>query len=365
MRHAATWISLNRMAPWLVRGTVISVVTNGPQTRRAVSRRSLSQPSGRICRTAALRRGGRAGAPTAFAISMALLAGCAQTNHHLIHPREAPPQVIVWSADFARDEIQLHIEGARPPGVGPFPTVLVHPEEDETAADMHGVIWDLAARGYVAIAADYHRRIEGEYRRNLFAWRSSADLTLVIDVTRAYPEVDQNRIGVLGFSEGAVVSLLMAAHDPDRIKAVVAYYPITDFPRWYAGERSDLMPRLLFGLARWQLRVDAGAPSDSEFDKMLRLASPVYMAEYVRAPVLLVHGAQDTLAPPEESERMAELLTASGDTTKLLLVPGGERLFNFRQPQQAALAWDATLEWLDRYLRPTQQGKDQPPLGAG
>jgi dienelactone hydrolase len=299
-------------------------------------------------------------------ISMILLVGCAQTNHYLIHPREAAPEVIVWSADFARDEIQVHIEGARPAGVGPFPTVLVHPEEEETALDMHGVIWDLAARGYVAIAADYKRRIGGAYRRNAFAWRSSADLTLVIDVTLAYPEVDQRRIGALGFSEGAVVSLLMAAHDPDRIKAVVAYYPITDFPHWYAGARSGLSPRVLFDLARWQLRVDSGAPSDDEFQRMLRLASPLYMAEFVRAPVLLIHGAQDTLAPPEESERMAERLKAYGDTTKLLVVPGGKRLFNFHQPQQATLAWDATLAWLDQYLRPTLRGADRPPpSGAG
>ena len=284
-----------------------------------------------------------------------LLAGCARTNHYLIHPRTAGPEVTVWSGDFARDDLQVHIEGARPPGHGPFPTVIVHPEEEETAADMHGVIWDLAERGYVAIAADYHRRIDGKYRRNMFAWRSTGDITLIIDATRAYPEVDQNSIGALGFSEGAVVSLLMAAHDPDRIKAVVAYYPITDFPHWYAGERSGLSSRVIFALGRWQMRVESGAPSEDEFQTMLRLASPLYMAEYVRAPVLFVHGAQDTLLPLEESERMVERLKASGDTTELLVVPDGGRLFNFRHPEQATRTWQATLAWLDRYLHPTRR----------
>jgi dienelactone hydrolase len=288
-----------------------------------------------------------------FFAMVSLLAGCAQTNHHLIHPRKAAPELMVWSADFARDELKVHIEGARPPGVGPFPTVLVLPEEEETASDMHGVIWDLAARGYVAIAADFHRRIEGTYRRSMFAWRSTGDLTLLVDATHAYPEVDQNRIGALGFSEGAVVSLLMAAHDPERIKAVVAYYPITDFPHWYGGERSGLSSRVMFALARWQLRDESGASNDDEFQSSLRLASPLYMAEFVRAPVLFVHGAQDTLLPPEESERMAERLKASGGTTEVLVVPGAGRLFNFRQPQQATHAWQATLAWLDRYLHPT------------
>jgi dienelactone hydrolase len=289
-------------------------------------------------------------------IVVSVLVGCAQTDHHLIHPREAAPGIVVWSSDFARDELRVHIEGARPPGPGPFPTVLVLPEEEETAVAMRGVIWDLAAHGYVAIAAGYQRRIEGTYRPNMFAWRSTGDLTLLVDATRAWPEVDQRRIGVLGFSEGAVVGLLMAAHDPDRIKAVVAYYPITDFPRWYAGKRSDIGTRVIFALARWQLRDESGASSDEDFQTMLRLASPLSMAEYVRAPVLFVHGAQDTLLPPEESERMAEQLKASGGTTEVLLVPGGDRLFNFRQPRQATDAWQATLAWLHRYL-------DTPPAG--
>src|SRR4030095_13059317 len=278
------------------------MISDGPQTCGAVSRRQPSVPSGLVHQhddPPGLRRGVRARLPTLLGIGMILLVGCAQTNHYLIHPRKPAPEVIVWSADFARDELEGHIEGARPPGGGPFHTVLVHPEEEETASDMHGVIWDLAARGYVAIAADYRRRIEGKWRPNMFAWRSTGDLTLIIDATRAYPEVDQNHIGALGFSEGAVVSLLMAAHDPDRIKAVVAYYPITDFPHWYAGKHSGLFDRTLFALARWQMRVESRASNDEDFQTMLQLASPLFVSEAIRAPVLFVHGANDTLLPPE------------------------------------------------------------------
>jgi dienelactone hydrolase len=291
-------------------------------------------------------------APIIVAMTAVALAGCSGADHYLIHPRQADPQIVTWSADFPRGELLVHAEGARPPGSGPFPTVIVHPEEDETAEAMRGVIWDLASHGYFAIALDYQRWLDGKYRRSTFAWRSAGDISVPIEVTSTYPQVDQHRIGALGFSEGAVLALLMAAYDPDRIKAVVAYYPITDFPRWYAGERGGLSPRILFALARWQLRVDSGAPNDDELQKMLRLASPYYMAEYLRAPVLLIHGADDTLAFPEESERMAEQLKTSGNTTtQLLLVPGAGRLFNFHQPQQATVAWDAALQWLERYLK--------------
>ena len=333
------------------------MITDDPQACRGVSGRPLFLPSGAVHRADAprLRRRIRGLVPTLLGLSMILPVGCARTNHYLIYPQQPAPEVTVWSADVARGDLTMHIEGARPPGAGPFPTVLVFPEEERTASDMHGVIWDLAARGYVAIAADYQRRIEGKYRRSMFAWQSSGDLSLILDATRAYPEVDQNRIGALGFSEGAVVSLLIAAQDPDRVKAVVAYYPITDFPRWYAGKRSGLSDRILFALARWQLRDESRASNDDEFQSKLNLASPLSLAEYIHAPVLFVHGAQEALIPPEESERMAARMKASGRTAEVLLLPAGGRFFNFRQPQEATKAWEATLAWFDRYLRPAQQ----------
>jgi dipeptidyl aminopeptidase/acylaminoacyl peptidase len=113
-------------------------------------------------------------------------------------------------------------------------------------------------------------------------------------------------------------------------------------------------------VVRWYFRRESGAASDAEFEDMLRQASPYYAAEFIHAPVLLVHGERDTTASVEESQRMAERLAAAGQTVKLLVVPGGTHIFNFRQPEQAAVAWDATVAWLDRYLR--QEGAD--PAGS-
>ena len=110
---------------------------------------------------------------------------------------------------------------------------------------------------------------------------------------------------------------------------------------------------MIFALAKWQLRDESGTSNDADLQSALRLASPVYMAEFIRAPVLFVHGADDTLLPVEESERMAERLKASGGTTEVLVVPDAGRLFNFRQSRQATQAWQATLAWLDRHLRAT------------
>jgi dipeptidyl aminopeptidase/acylaminoacyl peptidase len=274
-------------------------------------------------------------------------------DHHLVHPSTAPVRVVTWSDEITSGELLIHVRGARPSGAGPFPTVLVHPEGGKTAEAMQGVIWDLADRGYAAIAADYERRIEGEYQPSLFTWRSPDDVTAFIDAVGKYPEVDRERVGLLGFSQGGVYSLLIAAYAPDRVRAVVSYYPVTDFPGWLGKQRAGFGEGVAFAVVRWYFRRQSGAASDEEFAHMLHAASPYYVAESITAPVLLVHGDRDTTAPVAESERMAERLHELGKPAELLVIPGGVHIFNFRQPREAAVAWQATVEWFDRYLRGT------------
>jgi dipeptidyl aminopeptidase/acylaminoacyl peptidase len=272
-------------------------------------------------------------------------------NHHLVHPHETPGGVVTWSEAVEKDQLLIRIEGARPSGRGPFPTVLVHPEGGKSAADMKGVIWDLAGRGYFAVAADYQRLIDGKYRPTLFAWRSPADATALVDLAQRYPGADSAHLGLLGFSQGGVFSLLIAAHAGDRIGAVVSYYPVTDFPYWLREEREGWWQRRIFSVIRWYFRRESGAAGEADFQEMLRHASAYYVAESIQAPVLLIHGEHDTTAPVEESRRMAERLSELGKEARLLVVPGAVHIFNFRQKREAEIAWEETVKWLDRYLR--------------
>lgn len=285
-------------------------------------------------------------------LAVAAVSSCWRPNHHLVYPETRPEALVTWSEDVTRGDLLIHLEGARPPGPGPFPAVLVHPEGGRTAMDMSGVVWDLAARNYVAIAADYQRRIDGRYRRSLFAWRSTHDVTAALAVVEQQPEVDRSRIATLGFSQGGVYSLLIAAYAPERVRAVVAYYPVTDFPRWLTAPRANPLDGWVQSVVRWYFRRESQAKSEEEFQQMLRAASPYYVAGSIRAAVLLVHGDSDTTAPVEESQRMAEELTAHGCEVRLLIVPGGVHIFNFRQHDKAVAAWAETADWLAAHLTP-------------
>ena len=218
---------------------------------------------------------------------------------------------------------------------------------------MRGILNDLAAAGYLAVAADYQRRKGNRWRQSLFPWQNPDDPKRVIDRVRAHPDVNRERIGLLGFSQGGVFSLLIAAYS-GRAAAVVAYYPVTDFERWLKAPDAELGRRLVFGIIRIGFRRASGAKSDKELQTLLRRASPFWQATSIRAPVLLVHGDRDGSAEIDESRRLARRLAELNRPVELLVVRGGSHVFNFRDRTQADLAWAATLRFLDRHLMPEQ-----------
>jgi dipeptidyl aminopeptidase/acylaminoacyl peptidase len=279
-----------------------------------------------------------------------LLAGC--VDHALAHPRTRPPGVDESHEQRVLGKLLVRLEWAWPSGAAAArrPAVLVHPEAGHGADEMRAVLRDLAARGYVAVAADYRRAERGRYRDTFFTWRGPEDVRAVYDLVAADPRVDPDRIGLVGFSQGGVYSLLLAA-ETGTPAAVVAYYPVTDFAEWLAAADRTRRERLVFRLVRRHFYRQSGAGSPAAFEAMLARASPLAQAERIRAPVLLVHGDRDRSAHVAESRRLAARLGELGREVELLVVPDAGHVFNFRDERQAETAWRATVAWLDGHLR--------------
>src|SRR5215468_5132807 len=147
--------------------------------------------------------------------TLVVLAGsclsCQLPDRYLIYPKEMPVQVQNWTEDVDKGPLRLHLVWAKPAGAGPWPTVLVHPDGSATAADMRGVLWALASQGYVAVAADYRRLHDGTYQRTLFPWCEEVEVATVLESLRVQLWVDGQRLAALGFSQGGIFSLLLAA----------------------------------------------------------------------------------------------------------------------------------------------------------
>ncbi|MEM7050056.1 MAG: alpha/beta fold hydrolase [Acidobacteriota bacterium] len=274
---------------------------------------------------------------------MLLQGGC--ISHYIIHPRQLPQDLEAWQEEREVAGLIMRFEWVLPAGEGPLPTVIVHPEANHFADEMRGILYSLAQRGYAAVAADY-RRANGE---TLFTWKRPEDARAVYEIVRQHPRVDGDRLGWMGYSQGGIYSLLIAARTPAA--AVVAYYPVTDFETWLEDAEGRGLRRLVFRAIRRYFRKKSGAESEEEYRRLLRQASPYHQAESITAPVLLIHGARDRSARLSESRRLAERLRELDREVRLVVLDDAGHVFNFRNQDKAARAWQEATAWLDRHLR--------------
>ncbi len=149
-------------------------------------------------------------------------------------------------------------------------------------------------------------------------WDVDDALALLEVALATAPEADPDRIGVLGFSRGADVGLLMAIRDP-RIDAVVEFFGPTDF---FGAFVRSVVEDALDGTIRDLPGVDflnqafiqplkEGTKTTAEVRLELLRRSPVYFADML-PDIQVHHGTNDTVVPVGEGERLIEVMLDLG-----------------------------------------------------
>ena len=162
----------------------------------------------------------------------------------------------------------------------------------------------------------------------------AADALAAVATLRERPEV--TAVGLLGHSMGAAGSLVAAAQDPS-IGAVVAIAAPADPYR---------LTRQTFRLARLPLPAPVAWP-------LAWLTTRVYLrprghavssvsatraARAIEAPVLLVHGTEDSVVPVSHVQRLAKARRSArpGGVTETLIVDGGHHSWLYEFPAYRA-----------------------------
>jgi len=134
------------------------------------------------------------------------------------------------------------------------------------------------------------------------------DVSALHDRLRDEPGLDADRTVLYGGSYGGYMVLACLAFEPERWAGGVAVVPISSFVTFL---RNTSAYRRAF-----REREYGSLERDIDF---LVEASPITHVDRIRAPLFLIHGANDPRVPLSEAEQIHEALRARGVRTELLV----------------------------------------------
>ncbi|GEL20640.1 S9 family peptidase [Pseudonocardia asaccharolytica] len=119
---------------------------------------------------------------------------------------------------------------------------------------------------------------------------------------------DSARIGVAGHGDGGHLTLAALAGFPELFRVGVEMSGIADFASFYASTEP------------WVVASVAPAYGDPETDReLLHELSPIHRIDRIVAPLLVVHGRQDTRVPLDAAEQVVAALREHGASPGFLL----------------------------------------------
>jgi acetyl esterase/lipase len=232
----------------------------------------------------------------------------------------APGSVPVEDVEAAGPGGVVHALLARPSTPAPHPTVfLVHGgptwnDSDAFAADRAAYV-DL---GCAVVEVNYRGSTGyGRQWRDALTGRPGLteleDLAAVRDALVQRGDADPDRIALTGGSWGGYLTLLGLGTQPDLWTVGVAAVPVADYVAAYEDEMEPLkaFDRSLFG----------GSPA--EVPELYRASSPLTYVADVRAPVLVLAGANDPRCPIRQIDNWLAAAAAEGKDVEVYRFDAG------------------------------------------
>lgn len=177
----------------------------------------------------------------------------------------------------------------------------------------------------------------------------------IIEGTRkfldAHAFIDPRRVGCIGASFGGFMTELLVTKT-DMYAAAVSHAGISSISSYW-------------GEGYWGYDYNAVSAANSfpwNRPDLYVGQSPLFSADKINTPLLLLHGTADTNVPPGESEQMYTALKLLGKEVEYLRVEGQN---HFVLDYKMRITWsDAILAWFDRWLKdePEWWGDMYPPV---
>jgi dipeptidyl aminopeptidase/acylaminoacyl peptidase len=201
-----------------------------------------------------------------------------------------------------------------------------------------------AANGYIVCvlqpsgAVGYGQEFSSAHVNDWGEITSAEIIRGVEELLRTHPYIDSRRVGAIGASYGGFLTQVLASKTElfaalishAGISALSSYWGVGDWGYDYSGIASANS----FPWNRKDIYVGH---------------SPLFMAERIRKPLLLLHGENDNNVPPGESYQMFAALKLLGKEVALVTFPGQQHFI--LTPAQRVQWLQSIMAWFDRWLK--------------
>ena len=205
------------------------------------------------------------------------------------------------------------------------PVVIMVPGLDSVKEELHVYGDDFLRRGMAVLAIDGPGQGEMEFEHPL---RHDYEVPVkhAVDYIEGRADLDAKRVGLMGVSFGGQFAVRASAFEP-RIQATIEncgpYDQSENFQKRPLISRETLVHRLKVA-------------NEDEAIAKLKSFNLRGVAEKISHPLLVIHGAQDRLVPPEQGKRIAQ---EAGSKAELWFFEDGNHVCNNipykHRPQQA------------------------------
>jgi dipeptidyl aminopeptidase/acylaminoacyl peptidase len=180
----------------------------------------------------------------------------------------------------------------------------------------------LAAQGWLVLQPNFrgsggYGKAFADAGRKHWGDQMQEDIEDAVAQVIASGRADPNRIAICGGSYGGYAALMGAVRRPELYKAVVSIAGVSDLMESIAATKTDDgadAPSYFYWLET------IGDPAKDR--AMMEAASPALHADRISAPVLLIHGVEDTIVPVKQSRIMNGALKSAGKSVQLLELKG-------------------------------------------
>jgi len=220
-------------------------------------------------------------------------------------------------------------------------------------------IQHLVNHGYAVLAAN--NRGSSGYGKTFFHMddknHGEKDLQDIV-YGRKYLEgvegIDPEKIGVIGGSYGGFMVAAALAFEPEVFDVGINIFGVTNWvrtlesiPPWWGSFRDALYDEM-------------GDPA-TDIERLRRI-SPLFHADQITKPMLVIQGANDPRVLQVESDELVEAARANGATVEYVLFP--DEGHGFQKRENRIKASEAYVDFLNTYLKGEAPESDPVPSGS-